>query len=302
MSRVGERLRRDPVVWIASGLLGTLIVTALLADVLTPGGPLQGDLAERLLPPGPGHPFGTDPQGRDVLARTLHGARLSLAVGLSARVLSILLGGTLGLVAGFRGGSTDAWIMRVADVFFAFPSLLLLIGITAALEPGLGIAAVAIGVVGWAEVARLVRAEAMRVRQLDFVTAARALGIDEGRILFRHVLPNCASPLLVSFTLGVATTMLAEASLSFLGLGAQPPTASWGAMVSTGKDFLRSAPWVAFFPSLFLAVAVLALNLLGDSLRDALDPRSTPRRRSPGKAGLAKGAGGSESRGKEALT
>ena len=166
-----------------------------------------------------------------MLARTLHGARLSLAVGLGARILSLLLGGSLGFLAGYRGGWVDAIVMRIADVFFAFPSLLLLIGITAALEPGLGVATAAIGIVGWAEVARLVRGEAMRVRELEFVTAARALGAKDGRILLRHVVPNCASPLLVSFTLGVATTMLAEASLSFLGLGAQPPTASWGAMV-----------------------------------------------------------------------
>lgn len=303
MSRVTARLRRDPVTWIAGGLLLALILAAALADVLSPRGPLDGDLARRLLPPGPGHPFGTDAQGRDVLARTLHGARLSLAVGLGARILSILLGGTLGLVAGFRGGAIDAWIMRLADVFFAFPSLLLLIGITAAFEPSLGVAAAAIGVVGWAEVARLVRAEALRVRQLDFVQAARALGVREGRILFRHVLPNCASPLLVSFTLGVATTMLAEASLSFLGLGAQPPTASWGAMVSAGKDFLRTAPWVAFFPSMFLAAAVLALNLLGDALRDATDPRAArPVRRARGPAeGLARrGSGGDPHGSKEA--
>jgi peptide/nickel transport system permease protein/oligopeptide transport system permease protein len=253
---------------------------AALADVLAPSGPLAGDLAHRLQAPGAGHLFGTDGQGRDVLARTLHGARLSLAVGLGARILSIVLGGALGFAAGFRGGWLDAWVMRIADVFFAFPSLLLLIGITAALEPGLWIAAISIGVVGWAEVARLARAEALRVRELEFVAAARALGARERRILLRHVVPNCAGPLLVSFTLGVATTMLAEASLSFLGLGAQPPTASWGAMISSGKEFLRAAPWVSFFPGIFLAASVLALNLLGDTLRDALDPRTVraPRR------------------------
>jgi len=299
VSRPWRRLRRDPVVWLAGGLLVAIVLAAILADVLAPGGPIAGDLARRLLPPGAGHPFGTDEQGRDVLARTLHGARLSLAVGLGARTLSVLLGGTLGFLAGFRGGWLDALVMRVADVFFAFPSLLLLIGITAALEPGLGVAAAAIGVVGWAEVARLVRAETLRVRELDYVAAARALGVRERRILLRHVVPNCASPLLVSFTLGVATTMLAEASLSFLGLGAQPPTASWGSMVSSGKDFLRAAPWVAFFPGLFLAAAVLSLNLLGDALRDALDPRSVTapvRRPRRGRAGLRPASGGANLR------
>jgi peptide/nickel transport system permease protein/oligopeptide transport system permease protein len=253
-----------------------MVISAIAADVLAPAGPLAGDLSHRLQPPGAGHLLGTDEQGRDILARALYGARLSLAVGLGARTLSVLLGGTLGFIAGFRGGWLDALIMRVADVFFAFPSLLLLIGITAALEPGLGVAAAAIGVVGWAEVARLVRAETLRVREMEYVAAARALGVRPARVLVRHVVPNCVSPLLVSFTLGVASTMLAEASLSFLGLGAQPPTPSWGSMVSSGKDFLRAAPWVALVPGAFLAAAVLSLNLLGDALRDALDPKSTP--------------------------
>lgn len=289
MTRTGRRLRRDPVAWIAGGLLVAIVASALLADVLAPAGPISGNLVHRLEPPGPGHPFGTDGQGRDVLARTLHGARLSLAVGLGARILSLLLGGALGFLAGFRGGWVDALVMRIADVFFAFPSLLLLIGITAALEPGLGVATAAIGVVGWAEVARLVRAEAMRVRELEFVAAARALGVGEHRILWKHVVPNCMSPLLVSFTLGVATTMLAEASLSFLGLGAQPPTASWGAMISSGKEFLRSAPWVGLFPGLFLAASVLSLNLLGDALRDALDPRASGAASRPRGAGVRSG-------------
>jgi ABC-type dipeptide/oligopeptide/nickel transport system permease subunit len=254
-------------------LLLTIVGGAALADVIAPAGPLEGRLEERLLPPSAAHPFGTDHQGRDVLARTLHGARLSLAIGLGARTVSLLLGGALGLLAGYWGGRVDTVVMRSADVFFAFPSLLLLIGITAAFEPGLRVTFVALGVVGWAEVARLVRSEALRVRELEFVTAARALGLSEMRILSRHVTPNCLNPVVISFTLGVATMILAEASLSFLGLGAQPPTPSWGAMVSAGKEFLRTAPWISIFPGAFLAAVVLSLNLLGDSLRDALDPR-----------------------------
>lgn len=273
MKRWARRLARDPMAWLGTGLLAAIVLGALLADVLVPDGPLAADLEGRLRPPSRAHPFGTDSQGRDVLARTLHGARISLAIGLGARLLSVLLGAALGFVAGFRGGRTDALVMRAADVFFAFPSLLLLIGIAAAFEPGLGITFAALGIVGWAEVARLVRSEALRVREAEFVSAARALGVGEVRILVRHVVPNCLNPLLVSFTMGVATTILAEASLSFLGLGAQPPTPSWGAMVSAGKEFLRSAPWMALFPGLFLAASVLALNLLGDALRDALDPR-----------------------------
>jgi ABC-type dipeptide/oligopeptide/nickel transport system permease subunit len=271
MSRA-RRLARDPMAWLGASLLAVVLLGAVFADVVTADANL-GNLDDRLRPPSLEHPFGTDPQGRDVLARTLHGARVSLAVGLGARLVSVLLGGLLGFLAGFRGGRTDSVVMRAADVFFAFPSLLLLIGITAAFEPGLDIAFLALGIVGWAEVARLARAEALRVREHEYVAAARALGAGEARILFGHVVPNCLGPMLVSFTMGAAATVLAEASLSFLGLGAQPPTPSWGAMVSTGKEFLRAAPWVALFPGLFLAATVLALNLLGDALRDALDPR-----------------------------
>jgi ABC-type dipeptide/oligopeptide/nickel transport system permease subunit len=273
VSRGLARLARHPMAWVGGTLLLAMGAAALLADLLAPAGPLDGRLEERLAPPSWSHPFGTDHQGRDVLARTLHGARLSLAIGLGARGISLLIGGLLGFVAGYRGGWVDAVIMRAADVFFAFPSLLLLIGITAAFEPGLGITFAALGIVGWAEVARLVRSEALRVRELEYVAAARALGAGDRRILSRHVVPNCLNPLLVSFTWGVAGTILAEASLSFLGLGAQPPTPSWGAMVSAGKEFLRAAPWISIFPGAFLAAAVLALNLLGDAVRDALDPR-----------------------------
>jgi len=278
-----RKLARDPMAWAGGGLLLALVLGAVFADVIAPGGPLAGSLRDRLLPPSAGHPFGTDTQGRDVLARTLYGARISLAIGLGARALSVLLGGLLGLVAGVAGGRTDALVMRTADVFFAFPSLLLMIGITAAFEPGLGIAFLALGIVGWAEVARLVRSEALKVRELEYVAAARALGVGRVRLVLRHVVPNCLNPLLVSFTMGVATTILAEASLSFLGLGAQPPTPSWGAMVSAGKETLRSAPWLSLFPGLFLAAAVLSLNVLGDALRDALDPRTAGRgtRRAP---------------------
>jgi ABC-type dipeptide/oligopeptide/nickel transport system permease subunit len=249
------------------------ILSAVFADVLVPLGPLEGSLEERLLAPSGAHPFGTDPQGRDVLARTLHGARLSLAIGLGARCISLFLGAVLGFAAGFRGGFVDGFIMRLADMFFAFPSLLLLIGITAAFEPGLAITFAALGLVGWAEVARLVRSECLRVREHDFVAAARALGVPEWRVLGRHVVPNCLNPLIVSFTMGIATTILSEASLSFLGLGAQPPTPSWGSMVASGRDFLRSAPWISIFPGLCLAASVLSFNLIGEALRDALDPR-----------------------------
>ncbi|MAF27545.1 MAG: peptide ABC transporter permease [Gemmatimonadetes bacterium] len=197
-----------------------------------------------------------------------------MAVGVGARTLAVLAGAVLGLMAGALGGKVDGLIMRTADVFLAFPSLLLLIGITAAFEPGPGVAFFALAVVGWAEVARLVRGEALSVRGREFVVAARALGMTPLRVMWRHVFPNCASPLIISFSMGVATTILAEASLSFLGLGAQPPMASWGAMVAAGKEHMTAAPWIALFPGVFLAATVLGLNLVGDGVRDALDPRT----------------------------
>lgn len=273
MSRPWRKLLRDPAAWVGGGIFVLLVGAALLADIVAPRGPWDGDLSHRLLPPGSGHWFGTDHQGRDILARTLHGARISLAMGLGARTLSIVLGGLLGFLAGFRGGKTDFVIMRSADVFFAFPSLLLLVGITAAFDPGLPVVFASLGVVGWAEVARLVRSEVLSVRERPFIAAARALGLGEGRVLFRHVLPNCLNPLLISYSLGVAGTIMAEAGLSFLGLGAQPPTPSWGQMIQAGRDTLQSAPWVSFFPGCALAVTVLSLNLLGDTVRDAFDPR-----------------------------
>lgn len=278
MSRALRRLAADPTAWTGGAILAIVIVGAVGADVLTRSGPLAGNLGERLLAPSLAHPFGTDHQGRDVLSRTLHGARLSLALGLGARGISVVLGGFLGFLAGFRGGRVDSVVMRAADVFFAFPSLLLLVGITAALEPGLQVVCVALGLVGWAEVARLVRAETLSIRERPFIAAARALGTPEYRILARHVFPNCLNPILVSFSMGVAGTILAEASLSYLGLGAQPPTPSWGQMISAGRDSLQSAPWVSFFPGGVLAVTVLSLNLLGDSVRDAFDPRFAGRR------------------------
>ncbi len=273
MSRPLRRLVRDPAAWVGAGILALVVAAALLADVLARSGPLQGDLGDRLLPPSREHWFGTDQQGRDVFSRTLHGARLSLAIGLGARALSVAIGGFLGFLAGFRGGRFDFLVMRAADVFFAFPSLLLLVGITAALEPGLGVVCAALGIVGWAEVARLVRAEVLSIRERPYVAAARSLGVPESRVLARHVVPNCLNPLIVSFSMGVAGTILAEAGLSYLGLGAQPPTPSWGQMIATGRDTLQSAPWISFFPGCVLAATVLALNLLGDTVRDAFDPR-----------------------------
>jgi peptide/nickel transport system permease protein/oligopeptide transport system permease protein len=238
------------------------------------------------VPPGPRFPLGSDTQGRDVLSRVLYGARLSLAVGAVSQVVAVVLGVTLGLVAGYYGRRTDAVIMRLADVTLAFPTLLLLIAMVAALQPSLGVVFVTIGVVGWAGMARLVRGQVLVVRQLEYVQASRALGGRDLRVILVHVLPGVVAPVIIASTLGVAGAIIAESSLSFLGLGVQPPTPSWGAMIADGRDLsqLRHAPWTSLFPGLAIGAAVLGFNLLGDALRDALDPRTL-------RAAVPRGAG-----------
>ena len=251
-----------------------LTLVALAAPWLAPGDPYRGALSHGLRPPSGAFLLGTDAQGRDVLSRVLFGARLSLAVGLGSQAIALAVGVALGLVAGFYGRWADALLMRVADVTLAFPSLLLLIAIAAAVKPSLPVVCVVIGVVGWAGMARLVRGQVLVVRALDYVQAARALGASDARLVSRHILPNVLAPVIIAATLGVGGAITAEAALSFVGLGAQPPTPSWGAMVAEGRDLLRVAPWVSLFPGLAIGVAVLGLNLLGDGLRDALDVRA----------------------------
>ena len=271
------RLVRDP--WARFGLMvvGMLALLALLAPWLAPGDPFRGNLAASLRPPSHTFLLGSDAQGRDVLSRVLYGARLSLAVGLISQSIALTIGVTLGLVAGFYGRWMDSVIMRVADVTLAFPSLLLLIAIAAAVKPSLPVVFVVIGLVGWAGMARLVRGQVLLARGLEYVQAARALGASDVRIIARHLLPNVIAPVIVAATLGIGGAIMAEAALSFIGLGAQPPTPSWGAMVAEGRDLLRVAPWVAIAPGVAIGVAVLGLNLLGDGLRDALDVRARTR-------------------------
>ncbi|HEY6207650.1 MAG TPA: ABC transporter permease [Gemmatimonadales bacterium] len=261
--------------WTVAGLavVVLLALVALGAPWLAPGDPYRGDLSAGLKPPSSAFLLGTDAQGRDVLSRVLYGARLSLTVGLGSQAVSLAVGLALGLVAGYSGRWVDATVMRVADVTLAFPSLLLLIAIAAAVKPSLPVICLVIGLVGWAGMARLVRGQVLVVRALDYVQAARALGASDARLVTRHILPNVLAPVIVATTLGIGGAIMAEAALSFVGLGAQPPTPSWGAMVAEGRDLLRVAPWVSLFPGLAIGVAVLGLNLLGDGLRDALDVR-----------------------------
>ncbi|HYR32049.1 MAG TPA: ABC transporter permease [Gemmatimonadales bacterium] len=271
---VWRRLARDR--WALAGLAIVLVLAgfALAAPWLAPGDPVRGDLATSLHAPGAAFLLGTDQQGRDVLTRILFGARLSLTVGVVSQAIALVLGLGLGLAAGYYGRWTDALIMRLADVTLAFPPLLLLIAIAAAVRPSLPVIFVVIGVVGWAGMARLVRGQVLVTRALDYVQAARALGASDLGVVSRHVLPNVLAPVIVAATLGVGGAIMAEAALSFVGLGAAPPTPSWGAMVAEGRDLLRVAPWVSLFPGLAIGLTVVGINLLGDGLRDALAARA----------------------------
>ena len=270
------RLRADRRAWFGASIVGLLVLTAVAAPLLARFEPSRINLDVTLRPPSFAHWLGTDAQGRDVWSRLVFGARVSLLVGLASQGVSLLLGVVLGLVAGYRGRWVDDVIMRLADVTLAFPSLLLLIAMAAAFEPSLTVVCVVIGVVGWAGMARLVRGQVLVVRELEYVQAMRAIGAKDWRILARHVLPNVIAPVIIAATLGIAGAIMAEAALSFLGLGVQPPTPSWGSMIADGRDLsqLRSAPWTSLSPGLAIGVAVLAFNLLGDALRDALDPRA----------------------------
>jgi ABC-type dipeptide/oligopeptide/nickel transport system permease subunit len=263
-----------------------LVGLALGAPLVAGHDPVHIDLINQLSPPSAEHWLGTDIQGRDVWARLVYGARISLSVGIVSQGIALLLGVTLGLVSGYYGRWVDELVMRLADVTLAFPTLLLLIAMVAALQPSLGVVFVTIGVVGWAGMARLVRGQVLVVRQLEYVQASRALGGRDWRIILLHVLPGVVAPVIIAATLGVAGAIIAESSLSFLGLGVQPPTPSWGAMIADGRDLsqLRHAPWTSVFPGLAIGAAVLGFNLLGDALRDALDPRTV-------RAAIPRGAG-----------
>lgn len=262
---------------IGFGILIVVLLGSLGADLLSPYPPDEIDLERALEPPSRSHPFGTDPFGRDVLSRVLHGGRVSLSVGFVARTISLMLGLVLGTLAGFHGGRIESVVMRAADITFAFPTLLLLIAIMAVVSPGIFSLFVALGVVGWAAIARLVRAQVLSVKEREYVQAARAAGVGTIGLVIRHILPQCLAPVLVVYTLGLGMTIMAESSLSFLGLGVQPPEPSWGAMISRGVAFMRAAPWLTLFPGIVLTATVCSLNLLGDGLRDLLDPKSMGR-------------------------
>lgn len=268
-----QRFARDRWAVFGLGIVTALTLLALTAPWIAPADPVRGSLANSLRSPSGAFWLGTDVQGRDLLTRVLFGARLSLAVGLVSQTVASLVGVGLGLAAGYYGRWVDGVLMRLADVTLAFPSLLLLIAIAAAVNPSLPVVFVVIGLVGWAGMARLVRGEVLSLRVRDYVQAARALGASDARVVWRHLLPGVLTPVIVAATLGVGSAIMAEAALSFVGLGARPPTPSWGAMVADGRDLLRVAPWVSIVPGLAIGLTVLGVNLVGDGLRDALEVR-----------------------------
>jgi ABC-type dipeptide/oligopeptide/nickel transport system permease subunit len=270
-----RRLGADPRAVVGAVLIAAIVSAAIAAPIIARHDPVSQDLAIRLQSPSSAHWLGTDGAGRDVWARLIYGARVSLAVGLISQGIAVTLGLTFGLLAGFYGRWVDEIVMRLADVTLAFPTLLLLIAMVAALSPSLVVVFATIGFVGWAGMARLVRGQVLVVRELEFVQAIRALGAPDRQIMLRHVLPNVVAPIIVAATLGVAGAIMAEAALSFLGLGVQPPTPSWGSMIADGRDLaqLRHAPWTSVAPGLAIGAAVMAFNLLGDALRDVFDPR-----------------------------
>jgi peptide/nickel transport system permease protein len=270
---VWRRLRRSPGALCGLGVVLLILLAAIFAPLLAHADPLAQNLAAQDLPPGPGHPFGTDKLGRDLFSRVVFGARISIAIGFVAVGLAITLGTLVGTLAGYLGGWVDSTLSGAMDVMLAFPSIILAIAITTILGPSITNLMLAIGIVYIPQYARLARAAVLDVREEDFIEAARALGAVTPAILTRHVLPNILAPLLVQATLGVATAELEAAGLSYLGLGARPPAPEWGAMLNDARDYWLSAPWALVFPGLSITVLVLGFNLLGDGLRDALDPR-----------------------------
>ncbi|OGG45639.1 MAG: hypothetical protein A3F84_28875 [Candidatus Handelsmanbacteria bacterium RIFCSPLOWO2_12_FULL_64_10] len=273
LHQLWRRLRKNRLAVAGGALLALFLLIAAVAPWIAPHDPLAQDLYGRLSPPSAKNWFGTDDFGRDILSRVLHGSRVSLRVGVAAVAIALVVGTAIGLMAGYWGGLLDNVLMRLMDLMLAFPSILLAIVVVAVLGPSLNNAMLAVGIVSIPQYARLVRASVLSIREQDYVTAARALGARDARIILAAILPNCVAPLTVQSTLGLAGAILDAAGLSFLGLGAQPPTPEWGAMLSGGRDFILSAPWVLTFPGLAILLTVLAFNLLGDGLRDALDPK-----------------------------
>ena len=266
---------RNRLAVVGLAIVLMLVLVAVFADVLAPYSPTVGDLrTTRLLPPSAVHWFGTDDQGRDILSRLIHGSRITLFVVVLVAVLAAPVGLLVGTVAGYAGGWLDAVLMRITDIFLAFPRLILALAFVAALGPGIENAVIAIAITSWPPYARIARAETLTIRQADYISAVRLLGASPWRIVLRHIMPLCLSSVVVRVTLDMAGIILTAAGLGFLGLGAQPPSPEWGAMIAGGRAYVLDQWWVAAAPGAAIFVVSLAFNLLGDGLRDALDPKS----------------------------
>lgn len=269
---VWRRFRQNRQAMLGMFMLAVLVFAAVFAGFVAPYDPVKINLKLQFDPPSPAHLFGTDFYGRDVLSRVIYGMRISLLIGLIPSFIAVAIGTVLGLLSGYHGRWTDTLIMRFADIILAFPSILLAMVVTYTLGASLYTLFIALSVVGWAEVARVVRSQTLSLKERDFVTASRSIGGSGQRIMFRHILPNTFAPVIVLLTLSIPGAILAEAGLSFLGVGAQPPTPSLGLMVSEGQQYLFKAPWASVMPGAAILFVVLAFNFAGDGLRDAMDP------------------------------
>jgi peptide/nickel transport system permease protein len=272
LKRVSRLPRQHPIGMMGAVVVALVILVAIFAPYVAPYSP-TAQASKRLLEPSAEHLLGTDEIGRDVLSRVIFGARVSLYVGVIAVTIALCLGATTGIISGYVGGTLDNLVMRVVDIMFAFPGLVLAIVIAGLLGPSIGNTMIAIGIVYAPQYARVARGSVLSVKEELYIEAARTVGGSGIHIVWRHILPNIIAPLIVLTTLSMSTAILTEASLSFLGLGTQPPEPSWGSMLSTGRRFMEIAPWVAIYPGLAIMLAVLGFNFLGDGLRDALDPR-----------------------------
>jgi peptide/nickel transport system permease protein len=273
-----HRLRKSTTALVGVVIVGLLIIVAIFADVLAPLSPIVSDQTRTFQPPSWDHPLGTDQLGRDMLSRVIHGSRISLLVGVSSVLLALFVGVPFGMIAGYYGGRTDTVVMRVMDLILAFPIYLLAIILMVVFTPTAGLIGTmkvtgAIAIVRIPIYARLVRGSVLSIKEKEYIEACRAVGVRDPWILLRHVLPNCLAPIIVTTTLGIATSIIVEATLSFLGLGTQPPTPSWGWDLKANVAFIQSNLWLSLFPGLAIFVTVLGFNLFGDGLRDALDPR-----------------------------
>ncbi len=270
---IGKRFSKNRLAVIGAVTVLLLITVSLFAPFIAPYDPTAINVHDVLSPPSETHLLGTDELGRDVFSRIIWGSRVSLKVGFVAVGIAIIIGIVIGAIAGFYGGKIDAVLMRFVDIMLAFPTFFLILAVIAILEPSIFTIMVVIGITSWMDVARLVRAEFLTLKERDFVGAARAIGVTDARLIFRHILPNALSPVFVAATFGVAGAILIESGLSFLGLGVQPPDPSWGNILTAGKDNIEVAWWLSLYPGLAILITVLSYNLVGEGLRDALDPR-----------------------------